>query len=186
MQLSRRVERIEARSSISHLRRVKEAIVFRHLRPRPGVSALVVALLLVVIATAAAVVAHNLVVSFLSSSTTTSTGGQARIVVDQAEVTLQDEKPVVKVYVRNVGNVPVHVTHIYLIDVNGTLINASPPSNGRQVLVDAGDVKVVESQPLTKLPSSKRYFMVKVTTAEGAMATSLPMPLRLRPGVELW
>ena len=151
---------------------------------RRGVSPIIAVLLMIVIAVAAAIVVYSFVMGFVGSTTATPTEMQARIVVDEANITVWgDNKAVVVAFVRNVGEVPVHITYIYLLDVNGTLFFANetweetwsiettgPP------LVKVDELKKVHMDMNDHFPSTGRRFLVKVVTAEGAVAVSAPIP----------
>ncbi len=132
---------------------------------RKGVSPVIATLLLIVIAVAAAVVTYSWVMGFIGTTTTAPAQTQARIVVDAVEY--DSSGPSITVYVRNVGNIKVTVDAVYVYWSYGTVQEAV---TGLSTDINAGDVASVTANLSNALPSGT--FYVKVTTEEGAVATS--------------
>ena len=143
-------------------------------RDKKGVSPIIAVLLLIVIAVAAAIVLYSYVMGFIGTTGTGTEIAQVRIVVDEANITKWDSSVVVIAWVRNVGTLAVNITAIYLVDVNGTVVYASGIMDGARQL-SAGSVAKVTSYTTSNMPSTHRRYVVKVVTAEGAVAVSTPI-----------
>jgi len=142
-----------------------------------GVSPIISVLLLIVIAVAAAVVTYGFVMGFIGTTTTTTTGRTAMINIEAVyyksnyNLSLTNDIDVLTVYVRNVGQIPVNVSAVYvyyvsnnsIAYVNTSLAYRITPNNVQPVNVSADiDLKPGET------------YYVKVTTIEGAQASSEP------------
>ena len=144
-------------------------------RVKKGVSPIIAVLLLIVIAVAAAIVVYSYVMGFIGSVSTGTEIAQARIVVDEANITKWDSNVVVHAWVRNVGTITVNITNIYLLDINGTLVFATGIMGGAKQLQAGKLVKVTSSTIPSNILIEHRRYVVKVVTAEGAIAVSTPI-----------
>ena len=134
------------------------------MRKIKGVSPIISVLLLIVIAVAAAVVTYGFVMGFIGGTTTTTTGvTQARILVTAGV----NQSDYLEVYVTNVGQIPVTVSAIYLYNASSMAVVNATTTISVKVLPGATEA-IHTSMNVTK-PGT---YYVKVTTAEGAVATS--------------
>ncbi|MHC1601447.1 MAG: hypothetical protein ACXQTB_03785 [Candidatus Nezhaarchaeales archaeon] len=117
------------------------------------------------------VVTYGFVMGFIGGTTTVTPQTQARITVEAVKLNSKANANIT-VYVKNVGTVPVKVTAVYLYSANGTLVGANTTSSAIQTLIPTEAVKPVNVTftDVSELVSGTYY--VKVTTQEGAVATS--------------
>ncbi len=137
-----------------------------------GVSPIISVLLLIVIAVAAAVVTYGFVMGFIGGTTTTTPQTQARIIVEAVGYYKDqiDDFDYLNVSVRNVGTIPVDVAAVYVYAANGTGVVYANTSTALKTSLAPSEVKVVFVNDTINLSSGVYY--VKVTTEEGAVATS--------------
>ncbi|MEM4576585.1 MAG: type IV pilin [Candidatus Nezhaarchaeales archaeon] len=136
-----------------------------------GVSPIVAVLLLIVIAVAAAAMTYGFVMGFIGGAATTTTTTQAMIRVEAVDATTGTDATV---YVRNIGSIPVTVDFIYVYHANGTLMSTQRLSTS--ITIPPGNVGIVYVDGLD-LSGGVTYY-VKVTTKEGAIATSEPFKVK--------
>ena len=141
---------------------------------RKAVSPVIATLLLILIAVAAAVLVYVWVTGYASSVTSSGTPElQERIKIDAVSVVDTDDTDKVKVYVRNIGDVNVEVTDIYIIEAaSSTVIGHLSTSVGLNV----GNVQEFEItlETGTSLEEGKTYIAKAVTESgvEAAMSFS--------------
>jgi len=88
-----------------------------------GISPVIATLLLILIAVAAAVLVYVWVTGYASSMAQTSAPElEEQIKIDSVSVKLYDDNINVTVYVRNIGDVEVNITDLYIIDPSGKVI----------------------------------------------------------------
>ncbi len=136
------------------------------MRKVKGVSPIISVLLLIVIAVAAAVVTYGFVMGFIGGTTTTTTTTQARIMVEGVKYDSNSKQ--LTVYVRNVGTIPTtpDVAYVYYANESGI---AAQITNQSTSPIKPGETAIIESSASLK---PEEYYYVKVTTQEGAQATS--------------
>ena len=144
-----------------------------------GVSPVIAVLLLIVIAVAAAVLTYLWVLGYIG--TVQSTGGteqlQERIKIEGVQVdTTKDD--IDALYVRNIGDIAVNVTDIYLSDASGVV--AYTHLTGTTGVIPPGTVKTLDDDALggTTGNSVSAYaltegvtYIIKVVTEDGTEAT---------------
>ncbi|BEP17879.1 hypothetical protein PYJP_12310 [Pyrofollis japonicus] len=133
-----------------------------------AISPVVATALLVLIAVA--VLLYTWVAGTVSNQPTSSATLQESILIDHISYDSHNNK--LTIYVRNIGNMPVNLSAVYVINAtNGSIIatNVSkslfkvqvPPANVTKVVVNLGDTKLVPGSTI----------LVKVVTREGVTAT---------------
>jgi flagellin-like protein len=128
---------------------------------RKGVSPVIATIILVLIAVVAGVLLW-LWVSGYTSTMPTQQSLYERIKIDAVKI--QDGS--ITVYVRNVGNVAVTITHAYISTPNGVTLVANELQ--QPVTIQPGAVQTVS---ISYTGTSGYAYVVKVVTANGVEAT---------------
>jgi len=137
---------------------------------RAGVSPVIATLLLIVIAVAAAVLAYIWIIGYQGTLTQQASTAQLqeRIKIEAVEYTGTS----LKVYVRNIGDVKVNISAVYVYDPSGTVLAKSilTPS---QYSIDPGKVTdtTPQSPTVTVTLAPGTTYTVKVVTVKGTEAT---------------
>jgi len=144
-----------------------------------GVSPVIAVLLLIVIAVAAAVLTYLWVLGYIG--TVQSTGGteqlQERIKIEGVQVDTTNND-IDALYVRNIGDIAVNVTDIYLSDASGVV--AYTHLTGTTGVISPGTVTTLDDAALggTKTGTVSAYtltegvtYIIKVVTEDGTEAT---------------
>jgi flagellin-like protein len=136
---------------------------------RAGVSPVIATLLLIVIAVAAAVLAYIWIIGYQGTLTQQASTAQLqeRIKIEAVEYTGTS----LKVYVRNIGDVKVNISAVYVYDPSGTVLAKSilTPS---QYSIDPGKVTDTTTSPTVSVTlTSGTTYTVKVVTVKGTEAT---------------
>jgi flagellin-like protein len=132
---------------------------------RKGVSPVIATIILVLISVVAGVLLW-LWVSGYSSTMPTQQSLYERIKIDAVTIDTTTTPPSVTVYVRNVGNVAVNITHAYILTPNGVTLTVNQLQP--QVTIQPGKVELVS---ISFAGTSGYAYVVKVVTANGVEAT---------------
>jgi len=138
---------------------------------RKAVSPVIATLLLILIAVAAAVLVYVWVTGYASSVTTAGTPElQERIKIDAVSVVDTDE---VKVYVRNIGDVNVKVTDIYIIEAASSTVIGHLSTSADLTVGNVQEFDIT-LETGTSLEEGKTYIAKAVTESgvEAAMSFS--------------
>jgi flagellin-like protein len=131
---------------------------------RKGVSPVIATIILVLIAVVAGVLLWLWVSGYSSALPSQNPALYERIKIDA--VTVDTTNKLVTVYVRNVGNAAVNITHVYILTPNGVTLTVSQPQ--QQVIIQPGKVSSVS---ISFTGTSGYAYVVKVVTANGVEAT---------------
>lgn len=130
------------------------------MRLKSGLSPIIATVILILTATSAGVLLWLWVSSYVSRSPTAPSALNERIKIEAALI--QSES--VKVYVRNIGDIPVNVSSAYVLDVNGNYVAGGPIDS---VPIYPGEVKsvVISCNRNSLMPNN--VYVVKVVTQRG-------------------
>jgi flagellin-like protein len=131
---------------------------------RTGVSPVIATLLLIVIAVAAAVLAYIWIIGYQGTLTQQASTAQLqeRIKIEA----VQYSGTTLTVYVRNIGDVKVNVTALYVYDPSGTIIQAKTNAN----IINLAPGSIGTDSISVTLTSGTTYT-VKAVTSRGTEAT---------------
>ncbi|MCC5998741.1 MAG: hypothetical protein LM573_06655 [Thermofilum sp.] len=131
---------------------------------RTGVSPVIATLLLIVIAVAAAVLAYIWIIGYQGTLTQQASTAQLqeRIKIEAVQYTGGS----LTVYVRNIGDVKVDVTALYVYDPSGTIIQAKTNANINNLAPGS-----LGSDSITVTLTSGTTYTVKAVTPRGTEAT---------------
>jgi flagellin-like protein len=131
---------------------------------RAGVSPVIATLLLIVIAVAAAVLAYIWIIGYQGTLTQQASTAQLqeRIKIEA----VQYSGGSLTVYVRNIGDVKVNVTALYVYDPSGTILQAK--TNANIINLTPGSIG---SDSISVTLTSGTTYTVKAVTSRGTEAT---------------
>lgn len=129
-------------------------------RLKSGLSPIIATIILILIATSAGVLLWLWVSSYVSRSPTAPSALNERVKIEA--VSLQSES--VRVYVRNIGDIPLNVSSAYVLDVNGNYVAGGPIES---VMIYPGEVKSVVIPCDKKSLTPNNVYVVKVVTQRG-------------------
>jgi flagellin-like protein len=131
---------------------------------RAGVSPVIATLLLIVIAVAAAVLAYIWIIGYQGTLTQQASTAQLqeRIKIEA----VQYSGGLLTVYVRNIGDVKVNVTALYVYDPSGTILQAK--TNANIINLTPGSIG---SDSISVTLTSGTTYTVKAVTSRGTEAT---------------
>jgi len=131
-----------------------------------GISPVVATALLVLIAVAVSVLLYTWVSGTVSNQPTSSPSLQERITIDS--VSYNPSSGTLTVYVRNIGNIPVNLSTVYVINAsNGEVIKEN--TSVTNIEIPPGSVGSVNVTGLSLKSGST--IIVKVVTKDGVTAT---------------
>ena len=132
---------------------------------RKGVSPVIATIILVLIAVVAGVLLWLWVSGYSSALPSQNPALYERIKIDAVIVNTTKNPPIVTVYVRNVGNAAVSITHVYILMPNGVTLTVNQLQ--QPVTIQPGQVQTVSIQ---FTGNSGYAYVVKVVTANGVEA----------------
>jgi flagellin-like protein len=132
---------------------------------RAGVSPVIATLLLIVIAVAAAVLAYIWIIGYQGTLTQQASTAQLQERIKIEAVQYSDNT--LTVYVRNIGDVKVNVTALYLYDPTGTVIKANTTAN----INDLTPGSIGQGSLTTVTLTAGTTYTVKAVTSRGTEAT---------------
>ncbi|MCS7105293.1 MAG: hypothetical protein NZ954_06990 [Thermofilaceae archaeon] len=134
---------------------------------RKGVSPVIATLLLIVIAVAAAVLTYIWVTGYMGTLQAQAGTQQVQERVKIEGVKISGNK-LSELYVRNIGDVRLNISAVYLLDSAGATIGQSTLTGGQIVGPEA--LATITSLPQESLNAGETYI-VKVVTTRGTEAT---------------
>ena len=135
---------------------------------RKGVSPVIATIILVLIAVAAGVLLWLWVSGYSSSLPSQNPAIYERIKIDAVNVSSTTKQ--ISIYVRNVGNVNVTISSIYILRPDGTMIESPSLPNSNPVTIKPGTVQKI-TVTLSQQYQSGYAYVVKVVTTNGVEAT---------------
>jgi flagellin-like protein len=131
---------------------------------RAGVSPVIATLLLIVIAVAAAVLAYIWIIGYQGTLTQQASTAQLQERIKIEAVQYTDGN--LTVYVRNIGDVKVNVTALYVYDPSGTILQAKTDAN--IINLTPGSINF---DSISVTLTSGTTYTVKAVTSKGTEAT---------------
>ena len=139
------------------------------MKVRRAISPVIATLLLILIAVAASILVYVWVTGYASSVTgAEATQLQERIKIDAVGITNATN---VTVYVRNIGEIEVNVTDVYIIDSQTSQILGRTHLTGNSGVIAPGSVLSVVVDNLSPAMSTGKTYIAKAVTANGVEAT---------------
>jgi flagellin-like protein len=141
-------------------------------RKSKAISPIIATLILIVITVIAGVMLYGFVTGFMAK-TTSSTGAIATISIDSAGVSSKGSANVV---VTNIGNSPVTITQVNLLDpsTNALIASSKSPSTSSTITIPGGKTVTITASGFTlassvkSFPSQGTTVLVQVVTSTGA------------------
>jgi flagellin-like protein len=137
---------------------------------RKAVSPVIATLLLIVIAVAAAVLTYIWVTGYMGTLQSQAGTQQVQERLKIEGVSVDTNARIQKIYIRNIGDIKVNVTTVYLLSSTGSILAYDPLNN--QVLVPE---ELAEIENLTNIGgvtlTPGTTYIVKVVTSKGTEAT---------------
>jgi flagellin-like protein len=134
---------------------------------RKAVSPIVATVILVLISVVAGVMLWLWVSGFTSSATAQQPALNERIKIDSVKVDKDSEQ--LKVYVRNVGSIPVTISSVYIVTYNGTYVEGGSPSE--TTTISPGDTSEITMSVTLANYKSGVIYTVRVVTKNGVEAS---------------
>jgi flagellin-like protein len=136
---------------------------------RRGVSPVIATLLLIVIAVAAAVLTYIWVTGYMGTLQAQAGAQQVQEKIKIEGVKITDGK-ITNIYIRNIGDVKVNVTTVYLINVTTVLAKDDPKQEiAPEGLADIDDNKLTNIKNIALKPGVT--YTIKAVTSRGTEAT---------------
>jgi len=133
---------------------------------RKGISPVIAVLLLIVIAVAAAILTYVWITGYIGTLQAQSGAQQVQERLKIEGVKLSGGK-ITHVYIRNIGEIQVEVTDIYILYTNGSIFE-KPTIN--PTTIDAGIAKSI-SVTMTNTLTSGTTYIIKAVTKKGTEVT---------------
>jgi len=136
---------------------------------RRGVSPVIATLLLIVIAVAAAVLTYIWVTGYMGTLQAQAGAQQVQEKIKIEGVEITDGK-IAKIYIRNIGDVKVNVTTVYLINVTTVVAKDDPKQEiAPEGLAAIDDAKLTNIKDIALKPGVT--YTIKAVTSRGTEAT---------------